>query len=100
NCIYSHCRRVKEHIYKMVIQKINLIYIQDTPVSKGEYPRLKALFPFLDSMLYIKSPYNPVFSSTYRQIRNFHFIRRNAKNPGFYLLQAFFTHFMHIMRIT
>ena len=70
HCVDAHGGAVKEHIDDMVVQKIDLIHIEDVAVGLGQQSRLKDLFAFFDGLLHVQRADHPVFRGADRQFNH------------------------------
>ncbi len=66
--IHTHRCRIQQQVHHVVIQKVYLIHIQDTPVGGRKHTRLETSLTLLDGALYVQGSHDAIFGRTHRQI--------------------------------
>ena len=52
--VYAHCRRIQQYVHKMVIQQVDFVHIQDTPVGIRKDPRFETPSAFTEGRFHIQ----------------------------------------------
>ncbi len=66
--IHPHGGGIEQNIYQVIVQQIDLVYIQDALVDFSQDSRLQGLYPLSQCLAYIQAPRHPVFSGSQRQL--------------------------------
>ena len=76
--VAAHGGGVQQHVNQVVVEEVDLVDVQDAPVGRRNQPRLEVLFAGLDGLLNVQRPYQPVLSSSYRQVNDANLTRRRT----------------------
>ena len=66
--IDAHRCRVEQQVNHVIIQQVDFVNIKQAAVGRGQYPRLKVALAFLNGLLNIERPDDPIFGRADRQV--------------------------------
>ena len=64
----AHGSSIQQHISHMIVQKINLVNVEDAAISGCENAGLQRFYSFFYGPFHVQRSYHPIFGCSQRQI--------------------------------